>query len=212
MTACGGFLYITTSVLGGCAGNGGLYRVDPNNGESTQLGGLDWSNATVATECMGSLYIVCGRMGGCAGGGGLYRIDPSTGAYQQILGPPGADGAQGVDPESRHEAADGTGRWINACTMAVHDGSLFITCGHIVGCEGTGGLYRVNPNSGAFRKISHGWANATTSVARGGSLYITCGRFSGSGCNGGGGLYRVNPETGEMAELGGGWGNATASA
>ena len=79
------------------------------------------------------------------------------------------------------------------------------------GCGGGGGLYRVNPSTGAYAQVggkdANGWANSTVMTAHGDSLYIVCGRMGG--CEGGGGLWRVNPVTGTYAQVGGkGWRNA----
>jgi len=58
--------------------NDRLYRVDPNNGSYTQVGGVVWQN-TYAINAMGSyLYI--------SENGGLYEVNPINGSYARLTG------------------------------------------------------------------------------------------------------------------------------
>ena len=47
-------LFLICGTMGGCKGDGGLFRVDTESGVSKQLGGNDWKNAGVHV-----MYVCC---------------------------------------------------------------------------------------------------------------------------------------------------------
>ena len=147
----------------------------------------DWHNVTVGCDAPGGfIYLVTGQVTGCNGGGDIHRVNKKTGQYTTLK-------------ESK-------GEWMWATTMTYCKGSLYIVCGKM-GCygdkHGTGGLYKVNKDTGSYHRIGESkteWEYATTMTSCGNYLYITCGKMGG--CKGLGGLYKVNKDTGNFDQLG----------
>lgn len=68
MTALNGYVYQVQ--------NSRFYRVNPNDGTYTQLGGAVWGGTNAMTSLNGFVYLVQNRR--------VYRVNPNDGSYLQI--------------------------------------------------------------------------------------------------------------------------------
>ena len=187
MTYCEGFLFITLGVMGGCEGDGGLYKIDPDTDSSSRLKG-DFSNVTTMTTCDGSLYVTNGRMFGCTGDGGLYKINPESGKISRI----GTFDCSNVTTMTsslhflRSKARDPqfaeTGK--NPRVVPAYKHNLYMTSGVMGGCKGKGALLRVNKDTGQYEILNRQAKNATVMCSNNGYLFAIAGHMGG--CNGSG--------------------------
>ena len=109
-----------------------------------------------------------------SGGGGLYQIDPGSGSYGGALG-----------------KAD---EWQNATALTRLDTMLYIVCGGLGGCRGSGGLSTCSLYVAPFWLVR-------------GAAFACAHPSSFMACSG---LYQVNPGNGSYKKLGGdNWKNET---
>ena len=145
----------------------------------------DDAEPNVVSAPRAGVFVTCGVMGGCRGSGGLYHVD-----------------AAAPSDRTAYAQLGELGEWTNSTVSCSDGNNLFIVTGKMDGCNGGGGLYRVDTLSGAFTRVgSADWSNATVMSSDGKQLFLVCGKKGE--CRGSGGLYAVDPATGTHAQLGG---------
>eukprot|EP00928_Gymnodinium_smaydae_P027049 TRINITY_DN2103_c0_g2_i1.p1 TRINITY_DN2103_c0_g2~~TRINITY_DN2103_c0_g2_i1.p1 ORF type:complete len:579 (-),score=53.80 TRINITY_DN2103_c0_g2_i1:173-1909(-) len=157
MAELDGKLYITTGVMNGFKGGGGLFEVDPVQQTTTQIrNDGTYANATCMTSMDGYLYIICGKMGGCKGGGGVYKQPPSSASSSTVR----------------------KGGFANAVCMTAVCGKLYIVTGQVDGASGDGGIYGFDPDDGdvdghnVTRTGLEGWEGSLCMTSQGPSSLL----------------------------------------
>jgi hypothetical protein len=199
----------TTGIMyaGGGGGVPNIYTVNPATGAATLLGDTGLGIAAVAAldfNAAGTLYAAVNIAGGSGGGADhLAIINKATGAAT-VIGPFGT--CTGVTIPSTGEGS---------CAIEGIEGIAFDAAGalwgsHRVGGEGTAGLYRLNPATGAATFVTP-ILDASGIPPSGGvvSLQFACDgtlyggtAFPVPPATDGGNLIIINPATGVFSAVG----------
>ena len=170
-------------------GSGGVIRVDPRTGAQTVVskGGFFKTPVGIAVEPSGNIVVADDDLTfGQPNYGGVIRVNPVTGA-QTLLSRAGYF----VDPYGI--AVQPNGNILVADQDAFPDGS--VACANSIPTNGSGGVFRVNPFTGAQSIVSPkgNFCDADgAELAPNGGLYVAdLTAFGGPG-----GVICVNPTTG----------------
>jgi uncharacterized repeat protein (TIGR03803 family) len=174
-----------TTVGGGAAGGGTVFRLNPNGTAFEVLHAFacasDWCGAAGLTAGSDGKFYGTTQVGGAAGGGTVFRLNPDGTAFEVL----------------HAFACESDGCLPHAGLTAGSDGKFYGTT-FAGGAGGSGTVFRLNPNGTAF-EVLHAFACASDGCSSSASLTAgSDGKFYGTtqsgGAAGGGTVFRLNPD------------------